>query len=637
MTSIESGTDPLPAAGPPPANESAADQIRRPGVRILDPVATMMVQIADLITALALVGMLLTTLIGILARYVAHFSVAWTAEMSGNLFVVLTFAGAVSGLGRGVLPRMDVLESHLPGNGARLVRGLAHGISLFFLAVLADLSLAAALDMRHVSWVTLPISQLWVYLVLPLAVAAMAVITIRDIISADLRGIGYSALATSLAASGGVHSALALEGNPLYLFVFAILILGLGLGMPVAFAIGTAGLLMISTGGIPESIVPERLFGGANSVVLIAIPLFMLTGVLMSDGGMATRLIDFMQALFGRARGGLGMANVGASLVFADVSSSAVADTAALGRVMIPEMAKRGYPKPFSAGLQSAAGSLGLMCPPSSTMIVYAVVASVSVSDVFLHSFLPGIMVAGSFAALTYLIARRRGFPRGEKASAREVAIAGKRSLLALLTPVLILGCIFGGVTTVNEAGAMATVYALVVSLFVYRSFKPRQLLGLTRDAAVTSANVTLIISTAFLLSFALASFRGPQAISEALGGISTNPIVVLLMLNLALVVLHMVLEGIATVLIVVPVILPLLDASGVDPVLFGVILAQNTALGLLFPPLGLNLYVAAGIAKIPVIQVAKAVLPFCAVLVLDILLLIFFPQIATLVPSLLG
>ena len=352
---------------------------------------------------------------------------------------------------------------------------------------------------------------------------------------------------------------------------------------------------------------------------------------------MAERLAAFATCLFGWIRGGLGIADIAASVVFADISGSAVADSAAIGSIMIPQMEARGYSKEFASALQAAAGSLGLMFPPSSTMIVYAWITNISVTALFLHSFVPGLLVAVSFAATVYYFARKRGYPRESGLSARSIARTTRTSFPALLTPVIILVAILGGFTTPGEAGVVAALYSLGVSLSLYRSLSPRSLYGVALEAALSASRVTLIIAAATLLSWVITTFQGPQQISAALAGVTHNPVVMLILLNLLMVVLHTMLEGISTILVLVPTILPMMRTLHIDPLVFGVILAQNSALGLLFPPLGFNLYVISSISGVAVERVAVAVIPFVVILALDILALVLVPQIATVLPWLLG
>jgi len=585
---------------------------------------------------LVLVTLVLVTGAGVVSRYLEGSPLAWTDEVAGYLFVALTFLGAASGVYRGDHPRITVLVDRLPKPWRRAADAVAVGASLGLLVVLVQYGTSAAFDATDVTMTSLAVSQAWAYFVIPIASALMAIFLLRNLL---LSGAGLREAAIVIATSVGLWGLGSLEptGIGIYVYLVGALFVTLLLGIPVGFALSVTSLLVLNATGLPLDVVPQRLFDGTSSVILLAIPLFMLTGTIMSSGGMAERLAAFATCLFGWIRGGLGIADIAASVVFADISGSAVADSAAIGSIMIPQMERRGYSLEFASALQAAAGSLGLMFPPSSTMIVYAWITNISVTALFLHSFVPGLLVAVSFSLVVYAFARRRGYPREAGLSAGLVLRTTRSSFLALLTPVIILVAILGGYTTPGEAGVVAAVYSLVVSVALYRQLPPGRLYGVTLEAALSASRVTLIIAAATLLSWVITTFQGPQKISAMLIGLTTNPTIMLILLNLLMVVLHTMLEGISTILVLVPAILPMMRSLHIDPIVFGVILAQNSALGLLFPPLGFNLYVISSISGVAVERVAVAVIPFVAILALDILALVLVPQIATALPRLLS
>jgi len=572
---------------------------------------------------------------GVVSRYLEGSPFAWSDEVAGYLFVALTFFGAASGFARDNHPRIAILTDRVPARIARRLGAVSTGGMLSLLAVLVFYGYQAADQAATISMSSLPFSQVWGYLVIPVTSVAMTIFVVDRFIRTRP---GVAELLLVAVTMFGVYmiQAVPLQGAVIYAVLVAVLLALLLCGMPVAFALAVTSVVILQSARMPLDIVPQRFFDGTSSVILLAIPLFMLTGTLMSSSGMATRLVAFVTSIFGGIRGGLGIADVGASVIFADISGSAVADTAAIGSIMIPQLEKRGYSLEFASALQAAAGSLGLMFPPSSTMIVYAWVTGVSVATLFLSSFIPGLLVAASFSLVIYIYARRRGYPRETDVGLRAIARTGWAASAALMTPVLILVTILGGITTPSESGVIAVVYSTLVSVFLYRGIAPRKLPGIVLEAALSASRVTLIIAAATLLSWVMTMFQGPQKLSEMLLGISRNPIVILILLNILMVILHTMLEGISTILVLVPVILPLMKELHIDPIVFGIILAQNSALGLLFPPLGFNLYVISSMVGIPVERLAVAVLPFVAILCVDILLLVFLPQIATFLPNLL-
>jgi C4-dicarboxylate transporter, DctM subunit len=583
---------------------------------------------------ITLLFLVVVTGAGVVSRYLEGSPFAWTDEVAGYLFVALTFFGAASGFARNNHPRIAILTDRVPPRVAAALGAVSTGGTLSLLVVLVFYGYQASEQATGISMVSLPLSQVWGYAVIPVTSVAMAIFII-DRFLRERPGVIEFLVAGATMASVYIVKAVPLQGAEIYAVLVVVLFVLLLCGMSVAFALAVTSLVILQSARMPLDIVPQRFFDGTSSVILLAIPLFMLTGTLMSSSGMATRLAAFATSIFGGIRGGLGIADVGASVIFADISGSAVADTAAIGSIMIPQLQKRGYSLEFASALQAAAGSLGLMFPPSSTMIVYAWITGVSVATLFMSSFLPGLMVAASFSLVIYIYARRRGYPRETNVGLRAFALTGWSAFAALMTPVLILVTILGGITTPSESGVIAAVYSALVGVFLYRGIKVRELPGILLEAALSASRVTLIIAAATLLSWVMTMFQGPQKVSEMLLGISHDPIVILILLNILMTILHTMLEGISTILVLVPVIMPLMKELHIDPIVFGIILAQNSALGLLFPPLGFNLYVISSMVGIPVERIAVAVLPFVAILCVDILLLIFLPQIATFLPSL--
>jgi tripartite ATP-independent transporter DctM subunit len=583
---------------------------------------------------ITLLFLVVVTGAGVVSRYLEGSPFAWTDEVAGYLFVALTFFGAASGFARNNHPRIAILTDRVPPRVAAALGAVSTGGTLSLLVVLVFYGYQASEQATGISMVSLPLSQVWGYAVIPVTSVAMAIFIV-DRFLRERPGVIEFLVAGATMASVYIVKAVPLQGAEIYAVLVVVLFVLLLCGMSVAFALAVTSLVILQSARMPLDIVPQRFFDGTSSVILLAIPLFMLTGTLMSSSGMATRLAAFATSIFGGIRGGLGIADVGASVIFADISGSAVADTAAIGSIMIPQLQKRGYSLEFASALQAAAGSLGLMFPPSSTMIVYAWITGVSVATLFMSSFLPGLMVAASFSLVIYIYARRRGYPRETNVGLRAFALTGWSAFAALMTPVLILVTILGGITTPSESGVIAAVYSALVGVFLYRGIKLRELPGILLEAALSASRVTLIIAAATLLSWVMTMFQGPQKVSEMLLGISHDPIVILILLNILMTILHTMLEGISTILVLVPVIMPLMKELHIDPIVFGIILAQNSALGLLFPPLGFNLYVISSMVGIPIERIAVAVLPFVAILCVDILLLIFLPQIATFLPSL--
>jgi C4-dicarboxylate transporter, DctM subunit len=406
------------------------------------------------------------------------------------------------------------------------------------------------------------------------------------------------------------------------------------LGVPVSVALGVGAALALVESHTSLVIVGQELFNGLNSTVLLAIPFYMYTGAVMERSGLADRLIDLAKALVGSFRGGLGMVDVVASMFFADISGSATADTAAIGSVMVPGLRKAGYSGPYSAALQSASGSLGLLFPPSISQIVYAYVAQISPAKLFAASLIPGVMVALSFMVVNYLSALRFNYPRGDSFSLRRLGVALRGASWALLAPILILGGIFTGIVTPTEAGVVAGVYVTLVGFFVYRSLSLRSMGGVLVKTVRNTSRVMFLLGSALILGLYLIREQVPQAVASHLGGVAHNPLLLLLLINLILLAAHTVLETIASIIVIVPVLLPLFGIAGIDLVYFGIILLVNSAIGINFPPVGFCLYIGASIAEVPLEAAARAILPFLAMLVVDLILVTLLPNLSLWLPS---
>ncbi|MQA80920.1 MAG: TRAP transporter large permease subunit [Streptosporangiales bacterium] len=402
---------------------------------------------------------------------------------------------------------------------------------------------------------------------------------------------------------------------------------------PIAIALGlTSFVYFFYFTTIPLTQVPERLFNSLNTFPLMAIPFFVLAANIMSQGGISKRLTAACNAVVGQFRGGLAITAVLSCMFFAAISGSSPATVVAVGTLLIPAMIASGYGKQFSTGLIATSGSLGILIPPSIPLIVYGIATEQSIGDLFLAGVLPGVMAGLMLIGMVVFVARRRGFGTGEHAivmTRSEKLRAFRDALLSLLLPVLVLGGIYGGFFTPTEAAAMAVFYALVIALFVYRELRIKDLGAILLTSAKTSAMIMFIIANGILFSFVLTSERIPNQITEAILGVELSKWTFLLLVNLLLLVTGCFMETSSAILILAPVILPIGMELGVDPIHLGVIMVMNLEIGMVTPPLGLNLFVASGMAKMPVLQVAKASLPSAAVLLVALLLVTYVPEIS--------
>jgi tripartite ATP-independent transporter DctM subunit len=412
----------------------------------------------------------------------------------------------------------------------------------------------------------------------------------------------------------------------LLLFV-AVLALVL-INVPIAVSLGIVALVaMVSTHGL--DILPNLVvvtYNGATSFPLLAIPLFILAGSIMNASGISRRLIAFASSVFGWIRGGLAHVSIGASLFFAEISGSAVADVAALGSILIPGMKTKGYPAPLAAAVMSSSATLAVIIPPSIPMILYAVMAETSVVQLFVAGIVPGIIGGFGLMAMAYMFARRYNLPREHAFSWANVAKTGREALWAFLLPIIILGGIFGGFVTATEGAALAVVAALFVGLLIYRELDVAELRRAIIEGGVQTAVVMLLVATSALLGTYLSEVQAPQHLAQAVANFTQNKWLVLALLNVLFLLLGMFLHSAAAIILVVPVVMPLVRAVGIDPVHFGLIVTVNLGIGQQTPPVASVLMVASAIAKESIWQVTRINVWFVAVLVAVLLLVTYVP-----------
>jgi C4-dicarboxylate transporter DctM subunit len=417
--------------------------------------------------------------------------------------------------------------------------------------------------------------------------------------------------------------------------LFVILGLGVALGLPIALSLIVSTAASSVTAEIPLTIVAQKLVTSNDSFPLMAIPLFILAGSIMSNGGVSKRLINFADSFVGWITGGIGIVANLAGMFFSAISGSSAATSAAVGTIMGPELEKRGYKKEFTAALIAASGQTGIIIPPSVTMVVYGVIAGTSIGDLFLGGFIPGILMGLSMCVLTYCTSRRLGY-KGEafKGTANIVKTLGK-TIWGLLMPVIILGGIYGGIFTPTEAAAVAVIYGLIIGLFVHRELTPRSLVKIMEDTVISSAAIMIIMNAAGLFSWLLTREQVPVKLANYFVHLTGNPFVYLLLVNMLLIIAGMLLNPSAAVTILAPILVPVAIKYGIDPVFFGVMMVSNLAIGSLTPPVGTGLFVASSISGVSLERVAKASFPYILVLLVDLLLIIVFPGIITFLPGL--
>jgi tripartite ATP-independent transporter DctM subunit len=417
------------------------------------------------------------------------------------------------------------------------------------------------------------------------------------------------------------------------ILLLVVLLVLFAASVPVALALGMAAIPILAERNIPIIAVPQVMFESLDSFSLMALPLYILAGKLMQHGGIAERLVDVAKALVSWVRGGLAAAVVMTSMLFATISGSSAATAAAIGSMLIPEMEKQKYPRPFSAATTAASGELGVIIPPSVAMVIYGVVTGVSITDLFIAGFLPGLMIGVSLMTTAILVSWIMGYgerqPFHAGAWARAVGAALWRASLSLLMPVIILGGIFGGIFTATEAAVVAVAYALFLGVVVYRQLPLRSLPRLFASAAVTSAVVMIIVAFAAMFAFALHLLRAPQQVGMLLTTITDNPLYFLLLVNIFLLVVGMFMETFAAIVILGPILAPIAVGYGIDPVHFGLIMIVNLAVGMVTPPVGVNLFIACGIARVSMEQLMRPLAVFLMVLIVNLMIISYVPGIS--------
>ncbi len=418
----------------------------------------------------------------------------------------------------------------------------------------------------------------------------------------------------------------------LLLFTVAACIL---LRFPIAFSLGLSCLLVLLVEGTPLIVIPMKMYSGIDVFVLLSIPGFIMAGNLMNHGGLTEKIIAFCNHLVGHIRGGLALANIAASMLFAGISGTAISDTASIGSVMIPAMKKEGYDAAFACAVTASSSTVGPIIPPSVSMIIAATLTGLSVSKLFLAGAIPGFLLGVSLLGYTYYISQKRQYPQHERSSLRQIGRGFIDTFWALLMTVIILYGIIGGLFTPTEASIVAVLYALVIGIFVYQKLTLRRAMVVFLDSMKTSASLMVLIGFANLFGYILITEQLPQIVSSQILGFSENRYVVLLLINLLLIFVGTFMETIAALLILFPILLKVALAVGVDPIHFSVIALLNLMIGLTTPPLGVCLFVAAGIGKVSIGEVSRAGFPFLVVSLIVLTLVTLLPELSLCLPQL--
>jgi len=419
------------------------------------------------------------------------------------------------------------------------------------------------------------------------------------------------------------------------LALFIMLLVFMLIGMPIAVALGLSSVLTLMFFGQGSlASMALKLLNTADHFTLLSIPFFILSGAFMTTGGVARRMVLFANACIGHLRGGLGMASVLACMLFAAVSGSSPATVVAVGSIVIAGMVKSGYSKEFAAGVICNAGTLGILIPPSIVLVVYAAATETSVGELFLAGVIPGIVLGLMMMIAIYVRARMLNLPLQPRATFSEVLVAGRNSLWGILLLVIILGGIYGGIFTPTEAAAVAAVYAFIIAVFVYRDINLKQVPKVLLDAAKVTVMLMFLIANALLFAYVLTTERIPQEIAEHILAMGLTPWQFLIIVNLLLLVAGNFMEPTGIILILAPILLPIAEQLGINPVHMGIIMVVNLEIGMVTPPVGLNLFVTAGITGMSIMQVVRAALPWLSVLLVFLIIVTYVPNLSLWLPN---
>ena len=421
------------------------------------------------------------------------------------------------------------------------------------------------------------------------------------------------------------------------LVIFGLLIALMLTGMPISISLGLTVLTFLFTmTQVPLESVALKLFTGIEKFEIMAIPFFILAGNFLTHGGVAKRMIRFATAIVGHLHGGLALGGVVACALFAAVSGSSPATVVAIGSILLPAMVKQGYPNKFGVGVIGTAGALGILIPPSIVMVIYAVSTNSSIGRLFIAGIIPGLMLAGLLLVVTWAVAKKRNYPRMPRASLKEVWASFRESVWGLFLIVVVIGGIYAGIFTPTEAAAMSAAYAFVVSVFIYKDLTLKQVPKVLLDSANLSAMILYIITNAVLFSFLLTSEQIPQGLSTWINEMGLSPWMFLVVVNILLLIAGNFMEPSSILLITAPILFPVAMKLGIDPIHLGIIMTVNMEIGMITPPVGLNLYVASGISGLGLTETTKACAPWILVMIAFLLLITYVPIFSTWLPDLL-
>ena len=582
----------------------------------------ILIKAADFVVAFLLTiaasSMIISMFLQVVFRFVFNSPLYWTEELSRYSFIYIVFIGAAWAGKQGMHLGVDYFTSKLPEQAVRRLAVIIDLLVLVFSAVIVIVGAQVIpINFKQFS-PALNVPMGAVYAAIPMGFLLLFIYYL-DHLMEDL----------GKAVSGRRRV------NVLVILASIFIIL-LVLGMPIAFTMGIACLGTVVYSQMPLNMLITRMFSATDSFSLMAVPFFILAGELMNEADLTDRILNLARALVGFLRGGLAIVNILASVLFAGLSGSATADTAALGSLEIPMMVKDGYSKEFSVAVTVASSTIGPIIPPSVMLVMYAVIASVNITKILIAGIVPGILMALAMSVAVYFISLKRGYGTAGTFSLKNIGKAAKQAVIPMLMPIIIMGGILSGIFTATEAGVVAVVYAFIIGIFVYKTIKLKDIPRILVKGAATTAVSLFIIAMASIFSWFLAWESFPETVVNVMQALTSNGTVALCMVILFLFVLGLFVEGIPVLIVFAPILVPAMEAYGIDTLYFGIVLVLTVLVGSITPPVGSLLYLGSSIAKTTVSKAGKEVWIFVAMIMSVIGLLVIFPQIVLFLPDLL-
>ncbi len=596
----------------------------------------------ELAAAILLICITLVVTLQIVCRYILQELPPWSEELSRYLFIWANFVGAGVALARSSHVSIDSLVARLPDSVRRKLETVVVILVTTFALFMVYQGVVTAVAMKGSYSITMHFSMAWVFAALPAAGLIFVLYQLqkifkrKDWVSTCVSAIGVVVLTTALALIGKHMS---IPPGLLVITLVCVVIILMTINTPISIAIGSACLVYLLTrGNIQLLIVPIMIIGGMDSFVLLAVPLFILVGELMNTGGITKRLVTFARALVGHMRGSLGISTVLGEYIFSGISGASVADVSAMGSLLIPAMKRGGYRTELAVSIVASASAMGMLVPPCIPMVVLGNLTNLSVASLFIAGFVPAACMALPLIGLIYIQAVRENIPRERRQSAREVLLAFRRALLPLLTPVIILGGILGGLVTPTEAGMIGVIYALILGVFVYREIKPRDLMPILVKTASLTGMILLLVGTATLLSWIFAAESVPGLLANLIMKLSSSSAPFLLITIAVFVVFGAFLEGLPALIIFTPILFPIMSHfADIVPLHYGIIMITSLGIGLFLPPMGIGFLIACAIGQVNVENATRAYAPYLLVLLIGALIVAFVPWFTLVLPRIMN